>query len=101
MLPIKTLALVDPDIFILKGLKHLALVTKEVLKPLTISIEGFPILAISIGLGVVFITGKIIEYKLKNNPMFKTKLQSVLSSGGFTKIVLIAGGVLSVIIFTI
>lgn len=93
--------IIDPDILILKGLKTLTLGVKELVAPFTFTVEGFPLFAIGIGLGVAFVAGKVLEYQFEHNPTFKAKIQTAISSGKSTKLILIASGIITILIFAL
>jgi hypothetical protein len=101
MLSFKTaLAVIDPDTYILKGLKLVGDTISSISHSISFTFEGIPILPF-LGLTVALIIGKILEYQLKNNPKFKLFIQQQSTSKNLTTKLLIVGSIVTVIIFAI
>jgi hypothetical protein len=101
MLSFKTaLAIIDPDIYILKGLDFIGNSIKSISHSMSFTFEGISVLPF-LGLTVALIIGKVIEYQLKNNPKFKLFIQQQSTSKNLTTKLLIVGSIVTVIIFAI
>jgi hypothetical protein len=95
------LSMIDPDILIINGFKHLVAIGKTIISTIPFNFEGIPVIPITIGLTVIFTLEKYLEYKLKTDSSLQQKLQSTAISKHLTLKILIVGIAATIIIFAI